>query len=276
LGLEGVRVAVLGAGRMGSAIIRGLVAAGAEVIATGRRRETLERAAALGARTTRSNTEAVDEADIVVIAVKPFNYPEVAEEIAGHVAGKVVASIMAGVTLKILDKTLPGAETYRAMPNIGALVGRSVTALALRDGGGRGSNWRLVEEVFKTIGSVVWIPESLMDAWTALAGSGPGILAEIIDAMILGGVAAGLRRDVATKAVAEQLRAIADLLEEKHPAAIRDEVATPGGTTIAGIHALSSYSPRRMLMDAILAAAEKSRELSEYVANELAKKLNID
>ncbi len=267
--LAGVTVAVLGAGRMGSAIIRGLVSAGASVVATGRRRETLERAARLGAEVTRSNSEAARRAELVIIAVKPRNYPEVAAEIAPVVKGKTVASIVAGVTLRILDDTLPGAHNYRVMPNIGALVMKSATAIALRPGGSKGANPGLVEEAFKTIGSVTWIPEELMDAWTALAGSGPGFLAEVADALILGGVAAGLPRREASAAVAQLFRAVADLIESMHPAQLRDEVATPAGTTIAGLHSMHRWAPRRMMVDAVLSAYRRCRELAGEVERSL-------
>ncbi len=261
------RVAVIGAGKIGSAIIKALVAYGVpRVIATGRREETLRAAEKLGAEATRDNAWAAREADLIVLSVKPFHYPVVAPQIRGWVKGKPVASVMAGVRIATLRETLPGAEVYRAMPNINAIIRRSTTALAV-DSNGERRYEALVEELFKTLGTVFKVPEEWLDIWTGLVGSGPAFIAEIVDAMVLGAVAAGMPRDVAYPAILDALKATAELLEKinQHPASIRDEVATPAGTTIRGLKVMESKGVKAALMETIEEAAKRSAELGEEI-----------
>ncbi|GAB6148751.1 pyrroline-5-carboxylate reductase [Stetteria hydrogenophila] len=264
--LGDVTLAVLGAGRIGQAIIKATRHCVSRVIATGRRRETLEAAGRLGAEATRDNAWAARQADLIVVSVKPYQLPAVALEIRGAVEGKVVASIVAGVKLSTLRQAFPGAEVYRAMPNINALIARSTTALA-SEGNGRGPRASMVEALFKCLGSVYWIPEEWMDAWTALVGSGPAFIAEIVDALVLGAVMTGMPRDLAYRALLDALKATAEHLEERptHPLELRDEVTTPAGTTIYGLAKLEASGVKAGLMSVVEASTRRGAQLGESI-----------
>ncbi len=259
MGIAGVRVAILGAGRMGRAIGLGALRCGAVVYATRGRRELLDELRRLGFHPVESNREAARIADVVVISVKPWLVERVAGEIRGVVTGKPVVSVAAGVGLRKLRSLLPGAVVYRAMPNLGALVGLSATALCCKGGGAD----ELIEKLFRCIGEVFWVEEKLFPAWTGLAGSGPGIVALLADALLEAGVYNGLRSEEARLLVSLVLEATGRLLREKHPALLRDEVATPAGTTIEGIRVLERSGCRGALLDSITAAVEKALRMEE-------------
>ncbi len=264
--LSGVTLAVIGAGRIGQAIIRAAGRCVSRVIATGRRAETLEAARALGAEATRDNAYAARQADLMVVSVKPHHFPVVAPEIRGAVEGKVLVSIVAGVKLSTLRLAFPGAEVYRAMPNINALIARSTTALATENNS-KGPRAGLVEGLFKCLGSVYWIPEEWMDAWTALVGSSPAFIAEIVDALVLGAVMVGMPRELAYKALLDALKATAEHLERSpaHPLQLRDEVTTPAGTTIYGLMKLESEGVKAGLMKVIEASTRRGSQLGESI-----------
>lgn len=279
LGSSVKTVAVLGAGRIGSAIIRAVKDCcwDVEVIATGRREETLESARALGARATRDNNEAVRLADLVVLSVKPHHFPVVVRQVSRELwGGKVVVSVMAGVKLRTLESLLVGAEVYRAMPNINALVKKAATAIAT----GNSENPRkgVVENLFKCLGSVYWVPEEFLDVWTGLVGSGPAFIAEIIDALVLGAVASGMPRDIAYKAILDVLEGTSALLKNRgtHPAEVRDEVTTPGGTTIRGLKVMESMGVKAALMETIEAAYRRSAEIGNEIDQNIRKELGIN
>ncbi len=272
--LSSTRVAVIGAGRIGSSLIQGLSRCGAlEVVGTGRRRETLENIARLGAKATADNRKAVERAGLVFISVKPIHYPAVAREIMGVVEGRIVVSVMAGVRLSTLRETLPGAVVYRAMPNINAMIGRSTTALT----GDRDAQpaAALVHEALQCIGSVYWVPEEWLDTWTALAGSAPAFIAELIDAMVLGAMAMGMPREVAEASVLNTLEATAQLLSRRkvHPAYLRDEVTTPAGTTIEGLKVIEKRGVKYALIEAIEATAKKASVLGGIIDRRVREEL---
>jgi pyrroline-5-carboxylate reductase len=264
--LSETTLAVIGAGKIGQSIIRAARGCVARVIATGRRSETLQAAASLGAEATRDNRAASVEADLIVISVKPHHFADVAREIGDAASGKIVVSVAAGVRLSTIRRALPGAEAYRAMPNINALIARSTTALAL-PGEGRPPRAGLVEALFRCLGSVYWIPEEWMDAWTALIGSGPAFLAEIVDALVLGAVSVGMPRELAYKALLDVMEATAAHLRERptHPLQLRDEVTTPAGTTIQGLMKLESEGVKAGLMKVVEASTRRGRELGTLI-----------
>ncbi len=270
-------VGVLGAGRIGSAIIKALKACMPEVriYASGRRDETLLKASGLGALVSKDNAYVVSNSELVIISVKPYHFPELYNQVPrGLWSGKTVISIMAGVKLSTLSKALNGAEVFRAMPNVNALVGRSTTAIATNNDVSV-SGKAAVEKVFKCLGSVYWVPEEYLDAWTSLVGSGPAFMAEIIDGLVLGAVASGMSRDIAYKAVLDMIEGTTKLLKELeiHPVEVRDEVTTPAGTTIRGLKILESKGIKAGLMEVVETSYMRSMEIGEEIDKSIKTKI---
>lgn len=272
-----ISVGVLGAGRIGSAIIKALNAcmSGIKIYASGRREETLLKASELGALVSKDNAYVVSNSELVIISVKPYHFPELYNQVPrGLWSGKTVISIMAGVKLSTLSKALNGAEVFRAMPNINALVGRSTTAVATNSNVSA-SGKATVEEVFQCLGSVYWVPEEYLDAWTSLVGSGPAFMAEIIDGLVLGAVASGMSRDIAYRAVLDMIEGTTKLLKESgiHPVEVRDEVTTPAGTTIRGLKILETKGIKAGLMEVVETSYVRSMEIGEEIDKSIKTKI---
>ncbi len=268
-----MRVGVIGAGKIGSAIISGLLNClhgEVVVVGSGRRSSTLRSIEALGGQATRDNSELVRSSDMVFISVKPYHLPRVIDEVQPDLwRGKIVVSVMAGVRLSTLNELLPGATIFRAMPNINALVQMSATAVAPDELAGS-EEGLIVDKALKCLGTVRWVGEELLDVWTGLVGSGPAFLAEVIDGLVLGAVATGMRRDVAYEAVLDVMLGTAKLLKSKgrvgkHLLELRDEVTTPAGTTIEGLKTLEREGVKAGLIDVVEAAARRSKEIGEEI-----------
>jgi pyrroline-5-carboxylate reductase len=217
-------------------------------------------------RTTESNAEVVNFARVVVLAVKPGQVQEVLSEAkGGFTADHLLISIAAGVTLASLEAALPaGARVIRVMPNTPALVGASASAFALGKAARR-EDGELAQSLLGTVGLAFELKEPLLDAVTGLSGSGPAYVYLIIEALSDGGVAAGLPRDVATRLAAQTVLGSGKMVLETglHPGALKDMVTSPGGTTIEGLCVLEKGKLRGTLIDAVRAAAEKSRKLGQ-------------
>ena len=263
------RLVFLGGGQMAEAIARGVIAAGllpADRIAASEIRA--ERRAYLseqvGITAVATNAEAVALGDVILLAVKPQDTAVVLADIGSQVrTDQVVVSIAAGVTLAKLEAPFAApVPVIRVMPNTPCLVGQGMAAIA-RGRHATAEHEARVLSIFNATGKALSVPEKDLDAVTALSGSGPGYVAVIIEAMIDGGVRAGLARDIATTLAVQTVLGSAQLLSETrtHPAVLKDMVSSPGGTTIAGIHALEQGGLRAALIDAIVAATERSREL---------------
>lgn len=264
------QVAVLGAGVMGEALVSGFVAGGRvshkQIVVTDPRSERLTALSSrYGVGVTASNAAAVGEADLVVIAVKPNVVPEVLREIAAKLhPGAVVVSIAAGVPLAELEEGTPeSVAVIRAMPNSPCQIRAGVVALAA----GRGVNPEskaLVSEVMECVGKVLWLEESLLDAVTGLSGSGPAYVYVFLEALADGAVKAGLPRATALQLAVETVIGAAQMVAKTgiHPAALKDQVATPGGTTIAGLAVLETGGFRGAVIQAVEAAAGRSAELA--------------
>lgn len=263
-------VAIIGAGKIGEAMARSIYKSGIvdKVIVTKRDIATLK-FPTNDIQVTSINTRAVKEADVIFLAVKASDAKDVLSEIARYVKGKLVISVMAAVSIKRLEIALPDSFIIRAMPNISAMIGEAVTAYSP---GFRVNNTHLntTKQLLGSFGTCIEVPESAMDAVTAISGSGPAYIAVLIDAMISGALKVGLPRDLAFKLVTKTLTGTANLLEQHrmHPAELRDIVTTPAGTTIAGIYELEKGAFRTSIMNAIEAATQASGKVAAKFESE--------
>jgi pyrroline-5-carboxylate reductase len=261
-------LAVIGGGRMGEAIVGGLVAAEAYPPASitvaepsAVRRETL--AAAHGVRVVADGREALP-ADTVLLAVKPQVMDEVVRSLATALtSGTLVVSIAGGITCARLESLLPaGVAVVRVMPNTPALVRQG---MAVVSGGeeATGAQVEAVREMFAAIGEAIVLDERYQDAATAISGCGPAYVAIFIDALARAGVRQGLTRDVAQMLAVQTLRGTVELLEAtgQHPEQLVDGVASPGGSTIAAVEQLEAGGFRSAISAAVDAAVKRSKEL---------------
>ncbi|HEX2052505.1 MAG TPA: pyrroline-5-carboxylate reductase [Actinomycetota bacterium] len=261
------RVAVLGAGKMGEVLAAGMVRSGidaARVLVTDVDSGRVAGVAARhGLSVGESNRSAAEQAEIVVIAVKPKDVGSVLAEISPAVTDShLVVSIAAGITTAFLEEKVPTAPVVRAMPNIAAQVGEGITAIcAGRRAGER--HLTLACNVLEGVGPVLVVEEPYIDAVTALSGSGPAYFALFAEAMIDAGVTVGLARPVAAKLVAQTLRGTAALVTDGGmlPAEVREAVTSPGGTTAAALRELERAGVRAAVMNAVQAALDRARGL---------------
>jgi len=269
--IKGRTVGFLGAGNMGEALIKGLLAAklvpADAIFATDVRPERLkELDRQYGIQVSSDNADLVRRADIVILAVKPQIMDAVATEIAPVVTRrKLLISIAAGVaTDKIRARLHKDSRLIRVMPNTPALVLEGVTAIAKADGLEPG-DLDVAGEIFGAVGRVVVLGEELLDAVTGLSGSGPAYVAIVIESLADGGVRMGLDRATAMTLATQTVLGAAKLLLETglHPGALKDMVSSPGGTTIAGIAALEEGGLRTTFIKAVERATQRSRELGQ-------------
>ncbi len=213
---------------------------------------------------TLENRLAASASEILLLAIKPQSLATVVADLENGQGEQraVILSILAGVPLSKLESAFPQQPVIRAMPNTPATVAAGMTAMAVGQHV-QTHHLELAQQIFQAVGDAIEVPETLMDAVTALSGSGPGYLAVTGEALIDGGVAVGLSRAIATKLALQTLRGTAQLLQESnlHPAELKDRVTSPGGTTIAGIAALERSGFRAALMEAVRAAYQRSCEL---------------
>lgn len=265
------KVAIIGGGKMGEALIGGIVAGGvfssADVTVTDVVPDRLTYLKdKYGVNATAENTKAVKGAQIVILAVKPQSMPGVLKELSAFIdKTKLVISIAAGITIPFLEERLKkGSRVIRAMPNTPALIGEGAAALA-PGGNISEDDLAVAREIFEAVGTTVVVDEALMDAVTGLSGSGPAYGFVIMDALSDAGVLMGLSRDIARKLAAQTLLGAAKLYltTGKHPAELRDMVTSPGGTTIAGLKALEQGGLRAALISAVEAATLRAKELGK-------------
>jgi pyrroline-5-carboxylate reductase len=273
--MEAVRgqVGFLGAGRMATALARswvhsGLVAAdrcwASDPVPSARQTFTTQ----TGCRALADNRAVAAESDLLVLAVKPQTMPELLREIAGQLHDPLVVSIAAGITLGQLAAGLGASRRLvRVMPNTPCLVGASASGYAAGEQA-TADDAALVDRLLSAVGVAFRVSEPLLDAVTGLSGSGPAFVYLMIEALADGGVRVGLPRDVAGALAAQTVLGAAKMVLETrmHPGALKDMVASPAGTTIAGLHALERAGVRGALMDAVEAAARRARELGQGTA----------
>ena len=264
-------IGFLGAGQMASALAAGWSRAGlldpvrsgaADPFPSARDKFTQ----ATGLKSYATNREVVEACDVLVLAVKPQVMAAVLAELRPLLKPRhLVISIAAGVTLHTLSEALgAGTRMVRVMPNTPCLVGASASGYAAGQAA-TADDVALVGQLFGAVGKAFALPEHLLDAVTGLSGSGPAFIYVLIEALADGGVRVGLPRDVAQTLAAQTVLGAAKMVLEtgQHPAALKDAVASPGGTTIAGLHALEQAGFRAALMDAVEAATKRSQELGK-------------
>ena len=262
-------IGFLGAGAMGGALLSGALAAGVFTAEKARvydlSEELQAKYKAMAVKCMETPAQLAEEADLIVLAVKPQQAETALAGFGSAIAGKAVISIMAGLPLAKLSAMLPdGTRILRTMPNTPALVGAGAFALC-SDTNLLPEERAFAEKLFGALGIVEWMSEPLIDAACGLSGSGPAFVALFVEALADGGVLMGLPRKTALRLAEQTVMGSAKLLLEtgKTPADLKDMVSSPGGTTIAGVQALEEGALRAAAMDAVERATEKSRELGK-------------
>jgi len=272
--LNDKRIAIIGTGNMGEALVSGLIVSGSSspknIICTDVRQYKLDEIKSrYKVRTTTNNLKAVAEADIVIYSVKPQIMAAVISETAPKLdTTKLIISIAAGVPLAAIESCIQkDLRLIRVMPNIAAAVKEAASALAAGDHATE-EDIELAMEIFNSIGKSVFIKENyLMDAITGLSGSGPAYIFLIVDALADAGVKMGLARREALFLATQTVLGAAKLLMEtqEHPGQLKDKVTSPGGTAIAGLATLESGGLRTTLINAVEVATNRSKELGEMM-----------
>lgn len=272
-----IKLGIIGGGVMGEAILSRLIAQQVyrpdQLLVSdpqAQRREDLSQR--YGVNVTSDNGAAAEAEDVLLLAIKPQVFKVVASELVSNDDNHspasenlpVVISILAGVSLRKLEAVFEHQPVIRAMPNTPATVGAGITAIAP----GKtvtANHLEMAKTLLGAVGEVVEVSESLMDAVTGLSGSGPAYVAVMIEALADGGVAAGLPRAIASKLALSTVWGTAQLLQDKqiHPAQLKDQVTSPGGTTIAGIAELERSGFRSALIEAVQAAYRRSQQLGQ-------------
>ena len=267
-------VAVIGAGSMAEALLRGVFGAGVLqpercFVANKSNDERLGRvASAWNVRTTRDKKRLMAESDVIVLAVKPHDMPTVLGEIAPHARpGHLIVSVAAGVSLEAIECALAGVPVVRAMPNTSTAVRASATAIAAGRFA-REAHVSIARQFFESVGWVGVVPETLLDVVTAVSGSGPAYVYVLAEALVDSGEQAGLPRDLALALVAQTVLGAGKMLTEtgEGPQALRRRVTSPGGTTMAGLEALEQGGLRAAVAAAVARATLRARELREAPA----------
>ena len=261
------KTAFIGAGFMGAAIVRGLLAAGvdpAQVSVYDPAEKAVQGLKPLGVTVAKSGADAARGADIILLAVKPQIMEKTLLKLKTSIGKKaLVLSIAAGVTTASLQRWLPrGARVARAMPNMAAALGQAATAICPGKAA-TAEDMSVAAAVFCAVGGVVEVDETLMDAVTGLSGSGPAYVFLFLEALIDAGVRSGLARPVADKLARQTLFGAAKMAMEggEHPAMLKERITSPGGTTIAALSCLEEDGFKGSVIRAVMAAVARSREL---------------
>ncbi|MEM7011353.1 MAG: pyrroline-5-carboxylate reductase [Verrucomicrobiota bacterium] len=261
-----MKLGFIGVGKMGSALLEGVVASGickAEDIAIHDAYQAAVDACVErnGVQAPGSNSAVVEHADAFVLCVKPHHVVDTLSELNGS-KNKLLISVAAGISLEHLEEAAANHRAVRVMPNTPALVGKGASAYAI----GKSANeadGEMVKTILEAVGLAIEVTEPQLDAVTGLSGSGPAYIFTVIEALADGGVLEGLPRPIALQLASQTVLGAAELVRQSddHPATLRDNVASPGGTTIAGIAKLEEKGLRSSLIEAVRASAKRSREL---------------
>ncbi|MEO8268567.1 MAG: pyrroline-5-carboxylate reductase [Aureliella sp.] len=262
-------VTFIGGGQMAQALAGGAIAAGVMTaeqllfVEPNKAQQQFLHSRFAGCRVTDQLAQGVADAKRLVLSVKPHILKELAAELAGYLQPQqLLVSIAAGISLNKLQSLLGTKRVVRVMPNTPAQVGMGAAAIAADDDLAT-DDLQWVEQLFSAVGSTVRVPDRLMHAVTGLSGSGPAYVYLVIEALSDGGVAAGLPRDVATKLAAQTVLGAAHMVLETglHPGLLKDQVTSPGGTTIAALATLEAAAVRGAFIGAVQCAAARSAEL---------------
>lgn len=265
-----MKLGVIGCGKMGTALVKGAVKAGAvegkNVFLFDHKPATAGfLAKELGGKSVGSLEELLEQAEALLLCTKPKDVPKVLAEMARCKESKLVISVAAGVTLQALQAPLPVQfRVVRSMPNTPSLVGQGATAYTA-DGEATDADIAFTQKLFSSVGIAMEVPENLLDAVTGLSGSGPAYIYLAIEALADGGVRNGLPRETAIQLAAQTVLGAATMVLQTgtHPAVLKDQVTSPGGTTIAGLATLEQNGMRSALIEAVTAATTRSRELGK-------------
>jgi pyrroline-5-carboxylate reductase len=267
-GMENKKIGFIGTGKMGEALIKGIIHA--KLVPPGNiyasdmditKLQILEKE--LKINICNGNCDAVVNSDIIIIAVKPQIVPAVLSEIKSSIKNQLIISIAAGVTIDSFEKNLPPkTKVVRVMPNIAATVEEAACAISPGSAVSK-EDIAIASRIFNAIGKTVQLEEYLMDAVTGLSGSGPAYIFMIIEAMADGGVHEGLDRNTAKLLAAQTVLGAAKMVLDgpSHTGELKDMVTSPGGTTIRGLRVMEEQGVRIAMMNAVIAACERSKEL---------------
>jgi pyrroline-5-carboxylate reductase len=265
------KVAFLGGGKMGEALISGLLRGGGrsaeEIMVTVRREERAkELAERYAIQTSLSNVDAAEWADVLVLSVKPQDMEALLEELDGSVTGEtLVVSLAAGIRTGFIEKRLPeGVTVVRVMSNVAVEVDEAMSVISSGTHA-EDKDLAVAEELLSSVGKVIRLSETYQDGVTALSGSGPAYFFLLAEAMIDSGILLGMPRDVATDLIIQTMVGSAKMLRDtgKHPVELREMVTSPGGTTIVAIKHLEQAGIRAAFLNAIDAARDRSAELAK-------------
>ncbi|MEO8205020.1 MAG: pyrroline-5-carboxylate reductase [Chthoniobacterales bacterium] len=265
-----MKFAFIGAGKMASALMAGMLAkpvcAAKDVIISSKGKERLQKLiASNGATMASSNLEAVTEADVVLLCVKPKDAVEVLTELNGTLKGKLLISIVTGLTLSKMEE-LAGSNCrcIRVMPNTPVMVGAGASAYSAA-ANALVNDIDTVKTIFGSLGIIVEVREEQMDAVTAVSGSGPAYVYLMIEALSDAGVSAGLSPDMAQQLAVQTVAGAAEMVLKtgQHPGPLREMVTSPGGTTAEALRVMESRDFRGLITEAVEAAARKAKELSK-------------
>lgn len=262
-------ILIIGVGNMGGSLARGLLKSESgrdfSVRVCDQNQERIKELSAQGSVTVVTDlAQAKLDDDVIVFCVKPQDLGTVAKTVSGRIDSRsLIISILAGTpTSDVAEQLGFKGAIVRAMPNIPATVGEAATAMCSNDHC-TDNQKALAQTVFQAVGEAYWTKESLMDAVTGLSGSGPAYIYMVIEALTDGGVKMGLPRQLAANLATQTVLGSAALVKatKLHPAILRDQVTTPGGTTISAIHELEAHGLRAMLISAVVTATERSATL---------------
>ncbi|MEO6054856.1 MAG: pyrroline-5-carboxylate reductase [Chthoniobacterales bacterium] len=265
-----MKFAFIGAGKMASALIRGMLAkpicSAADIVVSSHGKERLEKlASATGVTMASDNKQAVSGADIVVLCVKPPDARQIISALSNDLGGKLLISIVTGLKLSKMEELASGdCRCIRVMPNTPVMVGAGASAYSSAKNA-QPADIDIVKTIFGSLGVIEEVQEDQMDAVTALSGSGPAYVYLMIEALTDAGVATGLTPDLAQKLAVQTVAGAAEMVLQtgQHPKPLREMVTSPNGTTAAALAVMESHDFRGLIAQAVAAAAHRAKELSQ-------------